>query len=31
MIDVVKGIEPEAGYGTILRVSEAEAMRETPS
>ena len=30
MIDVVKGIEPEAGYGTILKVSEAEsAMRES--
>ena len=30
MIDVVKGIEPESGYGTILRVSEAEeAMRES--
>lgn len=30
MIDVVKGIEPEAGYGTILRVSEAEeGMRES--
>jgi formate dehydrogenase major subunit len=29
MIDIVKGIEPEAGYGTILRVSEAEeGMRE---
>ena len=29
MIEVVKGIEPEAGYGTILKVSEAEAaMRE---
>ncbi|HWW82549.1 MAG TPA: formate dehydrogenase subunit alpha [Vicinamibacterales bacterium] len=29
MIDVVKGIEPETGYGTILQVSEAEsAMRE---
>src|SRR5258705_1293584 len=24
MIDVVKGIEPETGYGAILRVSEAE-------
>ncbi len=30
MIDVVKGIEPEAGYGTILKVSEAEsAMRKS--
>ena len=29
MIDVVKSIEPETGYGTILQVSEAEeAMRE---
>ncbi|HEV2501280.1 MAG TPA: formate dehydrogenase subunit alpha [Terriglobia bacterium] len=29
MIDVVKGIEPEAGYGPILELSEAEeAMRE---
>src|ERR1700687_5653503 len=29
MIDVVKGIEPEIGYGTILQISEAEeAMRE---
>ena len=29
MIDMVKGIEPETGYGTILQVSEAEeAMRE---
>src|SRR3989440_11182528 len=29
MIDVVKGVEPETGYGTILQVSEAEeAMRE---
>ena len=29
MIDVVKGIEPETGYGAILQVSEAEeAMRE---
>jgi formate dehydrogenase major subunit len=29
MIDIVKGIEPETGYGTILQVSEAEeAMRE---
>lgn len=28
MIDIVKGIEPETGYGTIMRVSEAEeAMR----
>jgi len=30
MIDVVKGIEPELGYGSILRVSEVEAaMRES--
>ena len=30
MIDIVKGIEPEAGYGTILKVSEAEsAMRKS--
>jgi formate dehydrogenase major subunit len=30
MIDVVKGVEPETGYGTIMRVSEAEeAMRES--
>jgi len=30
MIDVVKGIEPEAGFGPILNVSEAEAaMRES--
>jgi formate dehydrogenase major subunit len=30
MIDVVKGIEPETGYGTIMRVSEAEeGMRES--
>jgi formate dehydrogenase major subunit len=30
MIDVVKGIEPETGYGTIMRVSEAEeSMRES--
>ena len=30
MIDTVKGIEPETGYGTILRVSDAEeAMRES--
>jgi formate dehydrogenase major subunit len=29
MIDVVKGIEPETGYGTILELSEVEeAMRE---
>src|SRR2546425_2073449 len=29
MIEVVKGIEPETGYGTILQVSEVEhAMRE---
>jgi formate dehydrogenase major subunit len=30
MIDVVKAIEPETGYGTIMRVSETEeAMRES--
>ena len=30
MIDLVKGIEPETGYGTVMRVSEAEeAMRES--
>jgi formate dehydrogenase major subunit len=30
MIDVVKAIEPEAGYGAILKISEAEsAMRES--
>jgi len=30
MIDVVKGVEPETGYGAILRVSEIEsAMRES--
>src|SRR5882724_9456329 len=30
MIDVVKEVEPETGYGTIMRVSEAEeAMRES--
>jgi formate dehydrogenase major subunit len=30
MIEVIKGIEPETGYGTIMRVSEAEeAMRES--
>jgi len=30
MIDVVKAIEPEAGYGSILKISEAEsAMRES--
>ena len=29
MIDVVKGIEPETGYGSILKISEAEQrMRE---
>src|SRR5882724_828279 len=29
MIDVVKGVEPETGYGAILQLSEAEqAMRE---
>jgi formate dehydrogenase major subunit len=30
MIEVVKAVEPETGYGTIMRVSEAEeAMRES--
>ncbi len=30
MIDVIKGIEPDSGYGAILKVSEAEsAMRES--
>lgn len=30
MIDLVKGIEPETGFGAIMRVSEAEeAMRES--
>jgi formate dehydrogenase major subunit len=30
MIDIIKGIEPDTGYGTILKVSEAEsAMRES--
>ena len=30
MIDLVKGVEPETGYGTVMRVSEAEAsMRES--
>src|SRR5580704_13138627 len=30
MIDVIKGIEPDMGYGMILKVSEAEsAMRES--
>jgi formate dehydrogenase major subunit len=30
MIDVIKGIEPDTGYGMILNVSEAEsAMRES--
>jgi len=29
MIDVVKGVEPETGYGAILKLSEAEShMRE---
>src|SRR4029079_12042379 len=29
MIDIVKGVEPETGYGAILQVSQAEeAMRE---
>ena len=30
MIDVVKGIEPETGYGAILRISEAEAAMREP-
>jgi formate dehydrogenase major subunit len=30
MIDIIKGIEPDTGYGTILKVSEAEAaMRDS--
>lgn len=30
MIDIVKGVEPETGYGPIMRVSDAEeAMRES--
>jgi formate dehydrogenase major subunit len=30
MIDIIKGVEPDMGYGAILQVSEAEsAMRET--
>jgi formate dehydrogenase major subunit len=30
MIDLVKGVEPDTGYGAILKVSEAEsAMRES--
>src|SRR5271170_3260843 len=30
MIDIIKGIEPDMGYGTIMKLSEAEsAMRET--
>jgi formate dehydrogenase major subunit len=30
MIDVVKGVEPETGYGAILKLSDAEShMRET--
>ncbi|MGH9397308.1 MAG: formate dehydrogenase subunit alpha [Terriglobia bacterium] len=30
LIDIVKGIEPETGYGSIMRLSEAEAaMRES--
>ncbi len=30
MIEVVKGVEPETGYGSIMRVSEIEsAMRES--
>jgi len=30
MIEVIKGIEPEAGYGAIMKVSEAEsAMRQS--
>ena len=27
MIDVVKGVEPETGYGAILAVSETEAKK----
>jgi formate dehydrogenase major subunit len=30
MIDVVKGIEPEVGYGAILQLSEAEAAMREP-
>src|SRR5205823_7379971 len=29
MIDVVKGVEPETGYGAILQVSEAESAMRT--
>ncbi|MDB5340690.1 MAG: putative formate dehydrogenase [Planctomycetaceae bacterium] len=29
MIDVVKAVEPEAGYGAIMKVSEAEAAMRT--
>ncbi len=30
MIDIVKGVEPEVGYGSIMQISEAEAyMRES--
>jgi len=30
MIDIIKGVEPDTGYGSILKVSEAEsAMRES--
>ena len=30
MIDIIKGIEPDTGYGTIMKISEAEsAMRES--
>ena len=27
MIDVIKGIEPDSGYGPILKVSEMESLR----
>ena len=29
MIDVIKDVEPEAGYGGILKVSEAESAMRT--
>src|SRR5207249_9490426 len=28
MIDIVKGVEPDTGYGAILKVSEAESRSE---
>ena len=31
MIDVVKAVEPETGYGGILKVSEAEADKSSPT